>query len=78
MFSGAYWTGAKSLEMGLIDGIGHLSDELRRKFGKKVKIIEISAPKGWGSRLGLGAVTEMPEAFLNTVETRALWQRFGL
>lgn len=79
LFTGAFWTGRKALELGLIDGIAHLESELRRKFGDKVEITEISAPKGWGlKRLGFGAATELPEAVINTLEQRALWQRFGL
>ena len=79
LFSGAYWTGRKSLDLGLIDGLGHLDEVLKRKFGEKIELNEIEAPKGWGlKRLGFSAATEMPEAILNTLETRALWQRFGL
>lgn len=79
LFTGAYWTGTKARELGLIDGIAHLETELRRKFGEKAEIKEISAPKGWGlRRLGFGSAIELPEAALNALEHRALWQRFGL
>ena len=79
LFSGAYWTGRKALSMGLIDGLGHMHTVLRAKFGDKVEIKDISAPKGWSlKRLGFSAATELPEAALNAIETRALWQRFGL
>ena len=79
LFSGAYWTGRKSLGFGLIDGIGHLNEVLKHKFGDTIELVEIEAPKGWGlKRLGFSAATEMPEAILNTLEQRALWQRFGL
>ncbi|MEO6609743.1 MAG: S49 family peptidase [Aestuariivirga sp.] len=79
LFTGAFWTGRKALELGLIDGIGHIETELRRKFGDKVEITEISAPKGWGlRRFGLSLATELPEAAFNSLEQRALWQRFGL
>ncbi len=79
LFSGAYWTGRTSINLGLIDGLGHLNEVLIRKFGGKIDLVEIEAPKGWGlKRLGFSAATEMPEAVLNTLEQRALWQRFGL
>ena len=79
LFSGAYWTGRKSIDFGLIDGLGHLNEVLKRKFGDKIDLVEIEAPKGWGlKRLGFSVATEMPEAILNTLEQRALWQRFGL
>jgi signal peptide peptidase SppA len=79
LFTGAFWTGKRGLELGLVDGIGHMYETLRRKFGEKVEITEISAPRGWGlRRLGFGSATDLPEATLNALETRALWARFGL
>ena len=80
LFTGAFWTGRRSLELGLVDGIGHMYPVLQHKFGDKVEIIEITAAKGWGlRRLGFGAsAIDLPEAALNTLETRALWSRFGL
>jgi signal peptide peptidase SppA len=79
LFTGAFWTGKRGLELGLVDGLGHMYEVLRRKFGEKVEIVEISAAKGWGlKRLGFGAATELPEAAISALETRALWSRFGL
>ncbi len=79
LFTGAFWTGKRGLDLGLVDGLGHMHETLRRKFGEKVEIMEISAPKGWGlRRLGFGSATELPEEMLNALETRALWSRFGL
>ncbi len=79
LFAGAFWTGKRGLDLGLVDGLGHMHEILRRKFGEKVEIIDISAPKGWGlRRLGFGSATELPEEMLNALETRALWSRFGL
>ena len=80
LFTGAFWTGKRSLELGLVDGIGHMYPVLQHKFGDKVEITEITAAKGWGlKRFGFGAAAiDLPEAALNTLETRALWSRFGL
>lgn len=79
LFSGAYWTGRKSLEYGLIDGIGHMHDVMRRKFGERVEFRAIEAPKGWGlSRLGMGQMADLPDATIEALENRTLWQRFGL
>ena len=77
LFSGAFWSGRQALERGLIDGLGHIHDVIERKFGDKVVIRTISAAQGWGlKRLGFGA--EISEIFIDAVETRALWSRFGL
>jgi signal peptide peptidase SppA len=79
LFSGAFWSGRQALERGLIDGIGHLHAVLRRKFGEKVQIRTISAPKGWGlSRFGLGSSIDVTGSFIEALETRAMWSRFGL
>jgi signal peptide peptidase SppA len=79
LFTGAFWTGKRGLDLGLIDGLGHMHEILRRKFGEKVEITEISAAKGWGlKRFGFGSATELPEATLSALETRAMWSRFGL
>ena len=75
LFSGAFWTGRQALERGLIDGIGHIHAVLEAKFGDKVVIKAIAASQGWGlKRLGFGAGMDMIE----TMETRAMWSRFGL
>ena len=80
LFSGAFWSGRQALERGLIDGLGHLNTVLKRKFGDKVVIRNVSAPQGWGlKRLGFGAaVPDFAAAAIDAIETRAMWSRFGL
>lgn len=79
LFSGAYWTGRKGVELGLVDGLGHLHDVMKRKFGEKVELRVISAPQGWGlRRIGLAFASDLPEAALEALERRAWWSRFGL
>ncbi|HUR42705.1 MAG TPA: S49 family peptidase [Aestuariivirga sp.] len=77
LFSGAFWAGRQALEMGLIDGIGHLHDVLQRKFGGNVVVKTISPATGWGlKRLGFG--TDIAGSVIEAMEARALWSRFGL
>ena len=79
LFSGAFWTGRKGLELGLVDGLGHLSEVMKRKFGDKVALKTIAPSQGWGlRRIGMGIPSDLPEATLQTLEARALWSRFGL
>ena len=79
MFSGAFWAGRQALELGLIDGIGHLHEVLKQKFGDKLVLKNITASQGWGlKRLGFGTFAELPAAAIETLETRALWAKFGL
>src|SRR3954449_6849946 len=37
LFSGAYWTGQRGRELGLVDAIGDLRTTLRERFGEKVR-----------------------------------------
>jgi signal peptide peptidase SppA len=79
LFSGAYWTGAKSKELGLVDGLGHMRAIMKAKFGEKAIFRKIPLQQGWGlRRLGFAQLTDVPEAALETLEARSLWQRFGL
>jgi signal peptide peptidase SppA len=81
IFTGAFWTGASAQKLGLVDGIGHLRDVLRAKFGEKVEIKKIEAPSGLMKRLGLaqsGGLGHLPDATIRALEDRALWSRFGL
>lgn len=79
LFSGAFWSGRQALERGLIDGLGHMNAVLRRKFGDRVVIRQISPAARWGLKgLGFGAVEAMPESTLDALETRALWLRYGV
>ncbi len=79
LFSGAFWAGQKALELGLIDGIGHMHDVLKKKFGDKLVLKNIPVSQGWGlKRLGFGAFAEFPAASMDALESRALWARFGL
>ena len=36
LFSGEFWTGARALELGLIDGIGDMRSVMRERFGERV------------------------------------------
>jgi signal peptide peptidase SppA len=79
LFSGAYWTGKTALSLGLIDGLGHMEATMKAKFGEKavLKLIPISKG-GLLSRLGLAEATNIGGQAIETLESRALWQRFGL
>lgn len=83
LFSGAYWTGTRAQNLGLVDGIGHLVPTLRLRFGEKVEIKDIKETKGFGARwLGIGSrhalATDFTESIFTVMDERALWSRFGL
>jgi serine protease SohB len=85
LFSGEYWTGKRSRELGLVDAIGNMRGVLRERFGDTVKT-PLIAERGWFGRrasgvgAGLEAVWDRPslaEDLVSTIEARAIWARFG-
>jgi len=79
LFSGAFWSGRQALELGLIDGIGHLREVMRNKLGPKTELRVISKPSRWGlRRLAWGSEVDFGTGLMEAAELRALWARFGL
>ena len=80
LFSGAFWSGRQALARGLVDGIGHMHQVLKARFGDKLVIRPVQQSQGWGlKKLGFGIeVPDITENTMDTLETRALWSRFGL
>src|SRR6266849_6247147 len=84
LFSGEYWAGHKSVELGLADAIGDLHSTLRGRFGEDVVTPLISAPRNWFGRLQPGVLelfgrpAGLAEEIISVLEARALWARYGL
>lgn len=90
LFSGAFWSAADALELGLIDGISDLRTKMRELHGENVRLRPVPVERGWlASRLRrLPSVTQrdggqvrglgLADDVLSAIEIRALWSRFGL
>lgn len=91
LFSGEFWSGTQAVKLGLIDGIGDLRSIMRRRYGKKIRLVVVSRERPrWKRATGIGlninSVEEPVRAIgaglvgdlLNAVEVRSLWSRFGL
>lgn len=94
LFSGAFWTGGKAKDLGLVDALGELRSTLRARFGEGVRLRPVPPRQSWSllpwSRPGPGAEPESRraragleaaaaiDALLEVAEERALWSRFGL
>ena len=93
LFSGAFWSGPKAVQLGLIDGVVDVRTKMRELHGEKVRLRVV--PVGGGGLLSrlrkspgfsLGGAVEMPSLWgaslpgdvISALETRALWSRFGL
>ena len=76
LFTGAFWSGEKSLDLGLIDAFGEMKFILKERFGEDIKIREFAPKKkffGFGSLLS-GAL----DILIYKVEERISFKRFGL
>ncbi|MEM9317816.1 MAG: S49 family peptidase [Pseudomonadota bacterium] len=70
LFTGEFWPGTQSVELGLADGIAHLRPKMQELFGDKVRF------SIYGPRRGL--LQRFTQSLIGTVEDRFAWARFGL
>ena len=83
LFSGEYWAGETSVQMGLADGIGDLRSVLKARYGDKVAMPVIAQPTGLLSGLlgrksaGTIGFAGLSEELVSALETRAIWARYG-
>jgi len=90
LFTGAFWSGPRAHELGLVDGIGDMRATLHKVYGDNIRLRVV--PLGGGGllarlrRMPAGSQTPgldtFPSGFaddiVSTLEVRALWARFGL
>ena len=79
LFTGDIWTGNQALEVGLIDGLGEMRSEMRRRYGDKVKFQRAEVRRGLLSRLRGGGMSAIdPAELISALDDWALWKRYGL
>lgn len=87
LFSGAFWSAAKAVEFGLIDGITDVRSKMHEVFGSKVRLKVVEPDRaGLLSRLrrvpgasGLGdGGLAFADDLVSAIEARTLWSRFGI
>ena len=89
LFTGEYWAGGRSVELGLGDSIGDLRSTLRARFGEKVRT-PVIAPSGGllsgllgrksagaGSFAAWGGQSGLADELISAMECRAVWARYG-
>ena len=74
LFTGEVWLARKAVEVGLIDGIGHLKPMMKERFGDKVKFRRYGVRKPLLSRFG----AQMMDDAFQTLEERSAFAQFGL
>ena len=90
LFSGTFWSAAKALDYGLIDGLDDLRGKMRALHGDKVRLRAIPLSSGgllsrfrWlpgfeARGNGFALPPALADDVISAIEARALWSRFGL
>ena len=82
LFSGAFWTGRRAVELGLADAVGDIRQTLRERYGERVKMPVFKQRKGWLSRrFGAQSGTDAgiwADGLICAVEERMIWDRYRL
>lgn len=79
LFEGQFWTAKTALGMGVIDGFGEAKSFAREKFGEEIKFAEFGPEKKFvASLLGTDMKSSLAEDAIETLETKAVWNRYGL
>jgi len=89
LFSGAFWTGQKAVELGLIDGIGECRQLVTARFGETVDLVSIhpkkrllggvgGLPGAFGHAIGGAVATHVVDEAIERAVERAQLSRYGL
>jgi signal peptide peptidase SppA len=78
IFTGEFWSGSTALKLGLVDGIGNADQILKEKFGKDVVIKKFEKQKSFIAKKLSSSIENQIDNLANTLEEKAIWQRFGL
>jgi signal peptide peptidase SppA len=90
LFTGEVWTGARAVELGLVDGLGTARSVLTERF-PDAKLAPVEGRKALLARLGLnapaaalpgtftgGAAADVALGLAQAADIRATWARYGL
>jgi signal peptide peptidase SppA len=85
LFTGEVWTGARAVELGLVDGLGTARAVLAERF-PDAEPVHVDARKPLLARLGIGGPAAAGSPFgadallgmMQAVDIRAVWARYGL
>lgn len=89
LFSGAFWSGPRAHELGLVDGLSDVRTKMRELHGESIRLRAVPLQTGGllarlrrqpdTRDLLAGAMTStLADDLVSAIEARALWARFGL
>jgi signal peptide peptidase SppA len=74
LFTGQFWLGARAVELGLVDGIGHIVPKLKELYGENVRFARYGRKRSLFQRFG----AQLAGDAIGMIEERAEYARFGL
>ena len=83
LFNAGIWSGVKSKELGLIDGIGDYYTIMRATFGDDIKFKDFSKKTSWikqrffSSKLNSFNEASIIEALIDKVEEKIIWSKYS-
>lgn len=80
LFSGEFWSGTQSKELGLIDGIDNMHNFIKTKFGDKVRIDYIKPKESWFKKKFLSSMDSksLVDAFYDKCEEELIFSKLYL
>ena len=83
LFTGAFWTGQKAVELGLADAVGDVRSVMREKYGNDVQLVPIAERRSFlrsmfGRTRAPAIEADFADSVLTAVEERLIWSRYGL
>lgn len=74
LLDGSFWTGAKAVDLGLADGVGHLVPTMKDRFGQDTRFSVYEPKPPLLRRLGAQIIDGMMGGFTE----RTMWAKYGL
>lgn len=75
LFTGAFWSGKKAYELGLIDGVCDMRKKMKEKFGNKIEFVEIVNKKSF---LKSFFSEKLVDKLFCKIEEKIQFSKFGL
>ena len=77
LFTGAFWSGKKALELGLIDGIADFRFKIKEKFGNNIEFVNINHKRSFFKSLFLQKIN-FSDKIVSQIEEKISFNKFGL
>jgi signal peptide peptidase SppA len=77
LFTGAFWSGKKAVELGLVDLVANLRSKMKEKFGEKIEFVEIKVKKSFLKSF-FSEKSDLAQNLISKAEERLNFAKFGL